>query len=234
MVLEDTQIFLSVLVRVRIMGRRHLGCIWPLQTCIVVVGNEIERKNERCLSAVRGMSSQVHTNKTCVNLPWWVVGVVQITSSEFNYSPPDHDTTHFGDTISTIIDNELPQDTIPHNSQLICVPDLILPSDMCRGWWQWMTCHKMSIRLILQRSGRVWRVVWLMLMSVHGSNTWRIFLYVICAHSTNLQSSDGGRSRVMMVEDGGCLSCVVWMVPDRSRDVWIDHRSSMANARAGL
>ena len=25
-----------------------------------------------------------------VNLPWWVVGVRQITSSEFNYSPPDH------------------------------------------------------------------------------------------------------------------------------------------------
>jgi len=60
-------------------------------------------------------------------------------------------------------------------------------------------------------------------MSVHGGNTWWIFLYIICAHSTNLQSSK-------MVEDGGCLSCVVWIVPDRSRDVWIDHQSSMANA----
>ena len=44
------------------------------------------------------------------------------------------------------------------------------------------------------------------------------------------RTSDGGRSRVMMVEDGGCKSCVMWMVPDRLRDVWIDHRSSMANA----
>ena len=43
------------------------------------------------------------------------------------------------------------------------------------------------------------------------------------------RTSDGGRSRVIMVEDGECLSCVVWMVHDRSRDVWIDHQSSMAN-----
>ena len=28
------------------------------------------------------------------------------------------------------------------------------------------------------------------------------------------RTSDGGRSRVIMVEDGECLSCVVWMVPD--------------------
>ena len=50
-----------------------------------------------------------------------------------------------------------------------------------------------------------------------------------CAHSTNLQSLDEGRSS----NDGRgwwMLVVVVWMVPDRSRDVWIDHRSSMANA----
>ena len=66
--------------------REMCGWYQSIERCV----DGTERKMKDVLAPYEEEVHKFTQTRVNVNLPWWVVGVLQITSSEFNYSPPDH------------------------------------------------------------------------------------------------------------------------------------------------